>query len=152
PLDRSIRRNRRHNGASVPVLPERERMRIPGIRAAGRLTGFVTKPDKQVMKAGILDFACLDAAPGTVAVLSPGRYMCAGVEQANANAPPVGMKAPQKIVGPVGTALSGAPEREAVADGHGCKPIGVANMDVGAAIDLPAKTFRAAEALHPGCN
>ena len=94
-------------------------MRIPGIRAAGRLTGFVTKPDKQVMKAGILDFACLDAAPGTVAVLSPGRYMCAGVEQANVNAPPVGMKTPQEIVGPVGTALSGAPEREAVADGHG---------------------------------
>src|SRR5262249_538866 len=106
-----------HNGASIPVLPECERMRIPGIRAAGRLTRFVTKPDKQVMKAGILDFACLDAAPWTVAVLSPGR--CAGVEQANVNALAVGMKAPQKILGPVGTALSGAPERETVADGHG---------------------------------
>src|SRR6266581_8795470 len=78
--------------------------------------------------------------------------MCAGVEQANVNAAAVGMKTPQKIVGSVGPALSGTPQREAVADGHGRKLIGVEYMDVGAPMDLPVQTFWAVEVLIAGRN
>ena len=140
---RTVSADCRHHRASLAILSERQRIRIPGIGVARRIPWSVVVAEECMLQAGALDVLRVERSVRQLpAALRGESCPLRGMAEGHVHAGSFRHESVEEVARVRRGAVGGAPQGQAVAEFHGLQARLAEDVDVGAPVYERVETVR----------